>query len=103
CSSASATTSGRRSAGSRDPTGRPRHEPGEGLLAGRGLYEARRHPLLRGDLPEAPAVREGPAARPSSLPERASRGVLLPEGEAREYAVGHADRPDRPHERRADI
>ncbi len=82
----------RRKAGGRPARGpAPDLQPRQGLLAGRGLHEARPDALLHGGLREAPAVRGRPPPLARALPGRHGGGVLLPEGETARHAGRHAD------------
>src|SRR5437016_2608203 len=75
------------------PAGRPApdFEPGQGLLAGRRLYQARPHSLLRRGVRAAEALREGPIVIAGALSRWNGGGVLLPEAKTAEHARGYPD------------
>ena len=62
---------------------RHHHEPGQGVLPGRGLHEARPRQLLPGRRRRRPAGRHAPADGAQALRQRRRPGAVLPEARAR--------------------
>src|SRR6266851_6576984 len=70
----------------------------QGLLARRGLHEARPRAVLRHGLSETAPLRQGAAALARTLPGRVETRLLHPEGDAAGDAGRHADETNRPRE-----